>query len=164
MRPCAIQVGEPCFTIKSHRFVSFFCGMPHNLTGDQLRTLRVLAVITVHQGDTFKQWADNTFTKDGTLLFGEDRAFLGFCRQSRLKNLKESYKSFLAGGKSSWKSLKQEDSNPLLWLQDKRPIRALTNEEFAFQSQHGSLPSILTMPRAKSHTPPRGRKVKQEES
>jgi hypothetical protein len=154
------------FHNKSHRFVSFYHEMPHNLTDDHKRTLRIIAVITVHQGDTFKQWADNAFTKDETLLFGEDRgknSLVDYCRQSRLRNLKESYRTFLAGGKSTWKPLSKDDSNPLLWLRDKHPIRALTNEEFAFQSQHGSLPSILTMPRPASKTPPRGRsKVKEE--
>jgi hypothetical protein len=154
------------FHNKSHRFVSFYHEMPHNLTNNHKRTLRIIAVITVHQGDTFKQWADNVFTKDGTLLFGKDRgknSLLDYCQQSRLRNLKESYRTFLSGRKSTRKTLSKDDSNPLPWLQDKHPIRALTNEEFAFQSHHGSLPSILTMPRPASKTLPRGRsKVKDE--
>lgn len=158
----------------SHQVSSFvsFHEMPHNLNEDQKRTLRVIAVITVHQLEdarvTFKQWADNAYTKDGTLLFGEDRdesSLHFYCRQSRLRNLRQSYKTFLAGGRSGWKPLKQDDINPLLWLQDRSPIRALTREEFAYQSQRGSLPSILTMPRNASKTPPRsGRKAAKEES
>ena len=126
----------------------------HKLTDELEATIKILVVIKEH--DTvqlnFSDWANNAIKRDGTPLFGNERglnSLFYYCRQSRFRNLKESYRSFLRGNYSTWKPLTRADCNPLVWLQDKHPIRGLTDDEFEFQSSPGSLPLQNTP----EHTP-----------
>jgi hypothetical protein len=151
--------------------LSLYKEMAHNLTDQQEATIKVIVVILEHQPEdcqrkvTFTDWAYNAVNKDGTPLFGDQRgkdSLFQYCRQCRFRNVKESYRSFLNGQRSHWKPLTRAEYNPLEWLQDIPPIRALTEEEFAIQSTRPATPTPTKSNNmrgsSRGRTPPRGTK------
>lgn len=136
----------------------------HNLSTEQDLTIKIIVVIEESTpGTSFTDWANNAYLKvDGQLLFGDKRgsgSIFQYCRQSRYRVLRDSYKAFLIGGKrSTWKPLTASESNPLVWLENIHPIRALTSQELFRQTQRGISPtSQKTMSRrgrSRGTTPP----------
>ena len=149
MTPISIHASQQVLALFHH-----ICEMaPHKLTDELEATIKILVVIKEHSQDNvnFADWANNTIKRDGTPLFGKERgldSLFYYCRQGRFKNLKESYRSFCRGNYSAWTPLTRADCNPLVWLQDKPPIRALTEDEFKLKSTRGSLSLPKTPPKS----------------